>query len=297
MKNVIGIDLGGTSIDCGRIEEARIAGHLTTATQGHIGGQKTLDLLKSLIAELITEETEAVGIGVPSVVDRDKGIVYNVQNIAGWDEVHLKEAIEAEFGIPVFVDNDANCFAYGEKIYGKGQRFRNFVGVTLGTGLGAGIIQDHRLLSDANCGSGEFGEIPYMGTRLEEFCGSRFFPATAGLSGKKLAEKARNGEEAALKVFDEYGKHLAYLVKIIVLVLDPQAIIFGGSIARSFDLFKNAILGGLSDFPYPKSIERLEIMASGQKDIGILGAGSLCFSTENGERLLKNTTLINNTSL
>lgn len=276
MKNIIGIDLGGTSIECGRIEDACIAGHIKADTQGHIGGQWTLDLLKSSIAELMTDATEAIGIGVPSVVDRDNGIVYNVQNISGWDEVPLKEILETEFGKPVYVDNDANCFAYGEKIYGKGREFKDFVGVTLGTGLGAGIIQNHRLLSDSNCGSGEFGEIPYMGTKLEEFCGSRFFTDFTGLTGYEVAKNADNGDSEAIRVFEEYGKHLAYLVKIIILVLDPQAVIFGGSIAKSFDLFQESIWKNLAGFPYPKSVEKLKIIVSEQKNSGILGAASLC---------------------
>lgn len=279
MKNVIGIDLGGTSIDGGRIEDTCVVKQLRFDTQASIGGETTLNALKKLIAELMTAETYAIGIGVPSVVDREKGVVYNVQNIADWDEVPLKALLEAEFGIPVFIDNDANCFAYGEKIFGKGQGFKDFVGVTLGTGLGAGIIQNHKLLSDANCGSGEFGEIPYMGTRLEEFCGSRFFTGSSGrTSGYDMAMDARNGDEEAVRVFEEYGKHLAYLTKIIVLTLDPEAIIFGGSIAKSFDLFQNAIWTNLKDFPYPKSIEKLRIIASDQKNSGILGAGSICMN-------------------
>lgn len=78
----------------------------------------------------------AIGIGVPSVVDREKGIVYNVVNIPHWEEVHLKEILEACFSVPVYVDNDANCFALGERIFGEGKTVDNFVGLTLGTGLG-----------------------------------------------------------------------------------------------------------------------------------------------------------------
>ena len=278
MKNILGIDLGGTSIEGGRIESGNIVSYAKTETKASIGGETTIGLLKDLIAGLINEETAAIGIGVPSVVDRKKGIVYNVQNIAGWDEVPLKEILEAEFGLPVFVDNDANCFALGEKIFGEGKGFDHFVGATLGTGLGAGIIQNGRLLADANCGSGEFGEIPYMNGKLEDLCGSRFFTEVAGKSGYELSLEARSGNEEAKKMFDEYGRHLAYLVKIVVLTLDPQAVIFGGSIAKSFDLFKDAIFANLADFPYPKSIEKLTLLSSNKENSGILGAGALCLA-------------------
>ena len=279
MKNIVGIDIGGTSIEGGRIEYGRIVSKAKSDTQASIGGERTMDILKHLIAGLVTDQTEAIGIGVPSIVDREKGIVYNVQNIAGWDEIPLKAGIEAEFGLPVHIDNDANCFAMGEKIFGKGQDCENFVGVTLGTGLGAGIIQGHRLISDANCGSGEFGEIPYMDSKLEDFCGSRFFLCRGGISRYEAAVKAREGDMRATELFKEYGRHLAYLVKIIMLVLDPQAIIFGGSIAKSFDLFSASIFSNISDFPYPKSIENIRILASDQSDSGILGAGALCMNT------------------
>lgn len=278
MKNIIGIDLGGTSIKGGRIEGECIVKQASADTQASLGGDVTMGVLKGVIAELFTEETAAIGIGVPSVVDREKGIVYNVQNIAGWDEVPMKSILEKEFGVPVYIDNDANCFAYGEKIFGKGKGLKNFVGVTLGTGVGSGIIQKGHLLSDANCGSGEFGEIPYMGVKLEDYCGSRFFTRGTDSNGYEISLKARAGEAEAIKKFEEYGAHLAYLIKIIVLTLDPEAVIFGGSIAGSFDLFHEAIRANLSDFPYPKSIERLQIMASEQKDCGILGAGSLCIN-------------------
>lgn len=280
MENIIGVDIGGTSIVGGRIEGENIVEQLSVDTNAREGGNTTLDILKELVATLKTRDTKAIGIGVPSVVDREKGIVYNVQNIKNWDEVHLKSLLESEFGIPVHIDNDANCFAYGEKNYGKGKEFENFVGITLGTGVGGGIIQKHHLLSDTNCGSGEFGEIPYLDSILEEYCGSRFFTRTANLSGYEIALKAREGDVSSIELYNEYGKHMAVLVKIILLVLDPQAIIFGGSISQSFDLFERSMLENLKDFPYPKSVENIQIMTSDLKNIGILGAGALCIEID-----------------
>ncbi|MFA5649806.1 MAG: ROK family protein [Proteiniphilum sp.] len=276
MKNIIGVDIGGTSIVGGRIEGDRIVEQLSAGTNASEGGEKTLGILKEVIAKLKTDDTRAIGIGVPSVVDREKGIVYNVQNIRDWDEVHLKSILEAEFGMPVHIDNDANCFAYGEKIYGKGKEFENFVGITLGTGVGGGIVQRDHLLSDSNCGSGEFGEIPYLDSILEEYCGSRFFTRAANQSGYEVALKARDGDTPSIDLYNEYGKHIAVLVKIILLVLDPQAIIFGGSITRSFDLFEESMYDNLKDFPYPKSVEKIHILTSDLDNIGILGAGALC---------------------
>lgn len=275
--NVLGIDIGGTSIVGGKIEDGRIVGQSKAGTRASEGGDVSLGVLKSVVAELVDGQTRAIGVGVPSVVDRKTGIAYNVQNIAGWDEVDIRGILEREFGLPVFVDNDANCFAFGEKIFGKGREFSNFVGVTLGTGVGSGIISAGRLLPDANCGSGEFGEVHIGGVKFDDWCGSHFFPDETGMSGAELSVLARKGDAKALKAFEEYGRRLSELVKLIVLVLDPEAVIFGGSIAKSFDFFGDAIRANLADFPYPKSIEKLQILASDSNDSGVLGAASLCF--------------------
>ena len=275
--NVLGIDIGGTSIVGGKIEDGRIVGQSKAGTRASEGGDVSLGVLKSVVAELVDGQTRAIGVGVPSVVDRKTGIVYNVQNIAGWDEVDIRGILEREFGLPVFVDNDANCFAFGEKIFGKGREFSNFVGVTLGTGVGSGIISAGRLLPDANCGSGDFGEVRIGGVKFDGWCGSHFFPDETGMSGAELSALARKGDAKALKAFEEYGRRLSELVKLIVLVLDPEAVIFGGSIAKSFDFFGDAIRANLADFPYPKSIEKLQILASDSNDSGVLGAASLCF--------------------
>lgn len=275
--NVLGIDIGGTSIVGGKIEDGRIVGQSKAGTRASEGGDVSLGVLKSVVAELVDGQTRAIGVGVPSVVDRKTGIAYNVQNIAGWDEVDIRGILEREFGLPVFVDNDANCFAFGEKIFGKGREFSNFVGVTLGTGVGSGIISAGRLLPDANCGSGEFGEVRIGGVKFDDWCGSHFFPDETGMSGAELSVLARKGDAKALKAFEEYGRRLSELIKLIVLVLDPEAVIFGGSIAKSFDFFGDAIRANLADFPYPKSIEKLQILASDSNDSGVLGAASLCF--------------------
>jgi glucokinase len=276
MGNIIGVDIGGTSIVGGRIEGNRIVAQVTTDTHAQEGGEKTLDVLKEVVRRLKTTETKAIGIGVPSVVDREKGIVYNVQNIKEWEEIHLKSILEKEFDIPVYLDNDANCFAYGEKIFGKGIAFKNFVDITLGTGVGGGIIQNHHLLSDSNGGAGEFGEIPYLDSILEDYCGSRFFTRTTGQSAYDIARMAREGDRQAINVYNEYGRHMAVLVKIIILVLDPQAIIFGGSISQSFELFRESMYENLKDFPYPRSVAKIQIMTSDLLNMGILGAGALC---------------------
>lgn len=275
MNNIIGVDLGGTHIKGGRIFNSKIETKLQTNTMAHIGGQKSLEQLYGLIDKLIKPETNALGIGVPSVVDRHKGIIYNVQNIKNWDEVHLKSILEEKYSIPVYVDNDANCFAMGEKIFGKGRNFQNFVGITIGTGLGGGIIQNNHLLNDANCGSGEFGELPYLDSIIEAYCSSGFF-TKHGTTGYDCYVQAQQGDLRAIELFSEFGRHMATLIKMIVLTIDPEAIIMGGSIAKAYPHFEPSLKLELTNFVYPKSIKRLSLLTSDLSDSGIKGAAALC---------------------
>lgn len=276
MSNVIGIDLGGTSIKGGRIDDGIIVKQCNLDTRASEGGEVTLNVLKKIIQTLISPETTAIGIGVPSVVDKVQGIVYNVQNIKFWEEVHLKTLLETAFGLPVYIDNDANCFAIGEKYFGAAQSYEHFVGITLGTGVGGGIVQNGKLLKDANCGSGEFGEIPYCESILEDYCGSRFFTDKNGITGSEAYKKALEGDKKCLQIFKDYGKHLAMLIKIIVLTVDPQAVVLGGSISDAFPFFKTSMNEELQHFPYANSIRKLAIRTSVLHHSGVLGAGALC---------------------
>jgi glucokinase len=131
-------------------------------------------------------------------------------------------------------------------------------------------------LLDSNCGSGEFGEIPYLDSILEDYCGSSFFVRNANMTGYEAAIKAKQGDLEAIRIYEEYGLHLSMLVKIILLIIDPEAIIFGGSIAKSFDLFEKSMYENLTDFPYPNSVDKIQILTSDLHEIGVLGAGALC---------------------
>lgn len=274
----IGVDLGGTNIRAGRIEGNRLVAQDSAPTPKNACDQEeTLEALIAVIRSVWSEETRAIGIGVPSVVDRMRGIVYNVVNIPHWEEVRLGERLRECFGVPVFVDNDANCFALGERIFGVGKDYENFVGLTLGTGLGGGIIQRGRLQADANCGSGEFGMIPYQGQILEYYCSGSYFANVWGVDGKEMYERATRGDERALEAYRQLGEHVAAAIKIVVLTVDPEMIVFGGSVTAAHALFEESMYEGLKDFAYPNSIKRLKIFFSTLEHPGLFGAASLCY--------------------
>ena len=272
----IGIDLGGTNVRCGLVENGNLVKKLSEPCRSDQPENVVIEQIKKLIRQLINPSVESIGIGVPSVVDIQKGIVYNVQNIPSWKEVHLKDILEVEFKIPVYINNDANCFALGEQRCGTGKSYENVIGVTLGTGVGAGLIINDRLYSGINTGAGEIGCLPYLEHTLEFYCGSAFFEEFYNISGKEAMQLAQNGDSKGLKIWEEFGKHIGVLVKIILYAYDPDAIIFGGSITNAYPYFEKAMRKEMETFDYPETIKKIQIMISTRDDIGLLGAASLC---------------------
>jgi len=197
---VIGIDLGATNIR-GAVVNGSAGGAAGSGSPGdreslsdivsvriHSGGtvEDVLGDIYAVVDTLIGPGVAGIGIGVPSVVDVKEGIVYDVQYIPSWVEVPLKRLLEAKYKRPVFVNNDANCFAVGEYYFGKGRGVSSMVGLTIGTGLGAGLIFNDKLFAGYNCGAGEIGLLPYGGRVLEYYASGSFFRNVYGLDGVGL---------------------------------------------------------------------------------------------------------------
>jgi len=271
----IGVDLGGTNIRCGLVENDRVANKLSEPCRSDRPENEVLEQMEGLISQLLKPQVKGIGIGVPSVVDMKKGIVYNVANIPSWKEVHLKDILEEKFKLPVFVNNDSNCFALGEHTCGLGKPFRNMLGVTLGTGVGAGVIINNELYSGSNTGAGEIGCLPYLEHTYEYYCGSNFFVNFHGITGKEAAQSAINGDVRALKIWEEFGVHMGMLVQAILYVYDPDAIIFGGGIACAYPFFSAKMYEAMAGFDYPETLKKIQILISNQEDISLLGAASL----------------------
>ena len=139
---ILGVDIGGTTINFGLVDKKEVVKKVTVPSfEKNATQSQTLAYLGDRIAEILEPGVEKIGIGVPSVTDPVKGIVYDAANIPSWDVVPLKEVLEKRFGIPVFVNNDANCYAVGAAALVK-QPAHVVVTVTLGTGTGVGIVID-----------------------------------------------------------------------------------------------------------------------------------------------------------
>ncbi|MCL5268446.1 MAG: ROK family protein [Bacteroidetes bacterium] len=274
---LLGVDLGGTNVRVGLIENDSLIKVESTPISKTDDAIDVVNDISRLIEKFAEDGISGIGVGVPSVVDVERGIVYDVQNIPSWKEVRLKDLLHEKFNVPVYVNNDANCFAVGEKYFGKGKNYENIVGLIVGTGLGAGLVINGKLYAGRNCGAGEFGTIPFRGKNYEYYCSGQFFTNEHNTTGEELSEKARRGDKRAREIYSIFGANLGEAIKLIMYSVDPEIIILGGSVSKSFDLFKNEMYASISDFAYTKSVANLLIEVSEVQNVAILGAAALYY--------------------
>ncbi|MCB0747965.1 MAG: ROK family protein [Ignavibacteriae bacterium] len=272
---ILGIDIGGTNIRVGLVKDNELVRIESTLIKKAGSESDILNDLYLQIDQFSNEKISGIGIGVPSVVDVEYGVVYDVQNIPSWKEVHLKEILESKYSIPVYVNNDANCFAVGEKYFGKAIEYKNIIGLIIGTGLGAGIIVNNKLYAGKNCGAGEFGMIPFRENNYEYYCSGQYFINEYGTTGKALFDKAKNKDAKALRIFKEFGSNLGEAIKMIMYSIDPEVIILGGSGSRSYQYFQDEMWKAIKSFAYSKSVKNIKIEISEIENIAILGAAAL----------------------
>jgi glucokinase len=274
---VIGIDLGATNVRGAVVTGQTLSNIVSSRIHSDGTVEDVLGDIYQVVDQLIDGSIAAIGIGVPSVVDVTEGIVYDVQYIPSWVEVPLKKLMEDRYHLPVFVNNDANCFAVGEFHFGKGKGSDSMIGLTLGTGLGAGVIIGHKLYPGYNCGAGEFGLFGYKDNVLEYYCSGSFFQNVYGLDGVEVFENAKKGDARALELFAELGMHMGNAIKMVMYAYDPQLIILGGSVRHAYDLFEKTMWQEIKTFAYKKSAERIRIEISDLQNSGILGAAALYY--------------------
>lgn len=273
---LIGVDLGGTKLAAGLIRQGNLekTAHLPVHARTE-DPQDIIDLIYSIIDDLSDQKVAGIGVGVPGPVDKVEGIVFDVHNIPSWKEVPLGKLLETRYGVPVLLDNDSNCFALGEYQFGKFAGTRDFVGVTLGTGMGSGIIKNGTLMPDANGCSGEFGVIPYLDGIYENYSSGMFFTNKYGQSARMIAGEASRGKQWAIDAFEIYGMHLGNAIKTIKMAVDPAMIILGGSLANARKLFEEAMWKSIQQFSFPSGLRNFEVNFSETPHIAILGAAAL----------------------
>ena len=277
---ILGADIGGTNIRVGLVDDNELINIVSHKINTNANVKEIIHDFVSLIDHFKDEKIEGIGIGVPSVVDVEKGIVYDVQNIPSWKEVHLKEILEDIYKKPVYINNDANCFVVGEKYFGKIKAYKDAVGLIIGTGLGAGIIINNRLFVGNNCGAGEFGMIPFKDDVYEYYCSGQFFKNKYNISGEECSNMAEKNNAEALKIFSEFGINLGEAIKMIMYAIDPQIIVLGGSVSKSYKFFMSEMWKTVKNFGYSESIKKIKIEVSEREHIAILGAAALYYDAK-----------------
>ena len=260
-KNIIGIDVGASKIACGLISPTgQILSDVKIATDAKKGADRVIKNIVLAIEEISPKkEQRRIGIGMAGQIDIAKGTVVHSPNMKVLDGQPIVELLSKELGkeYNIKIDNDSNCFALAENRIGVGQGTKNMVGLTIGTGIGSGLIIDGKLYH----GEGYAAEIGHM--KLENFgpkcnCGSKGC-LEAFSSGRAIEkrfeeftthqktatdieeEALREGKGDAMKVYQEAGKYLGLALANIIDILDPAMIVFGGGVGKSEILHKYAI--------------------------------------------------------
>jgi len=279
-KQTIGIDLGGTHIRGGLVVQDNLSSIVTQRIKPNGSADEVLEDLFALTDNLMNHDVKAIGIGVPGLVDTDRGIVYDVVNIPSWKQVSLKQVMQDRYHLPVYINNDANCFTLGEFYFGKGRGCDSLIGLTVGTGLGSGIIINKKLYVGKNGGAGEFGMIDYLDKYYEYYASGQFFKNVYQTDGEVVFIKAKEGDDKAIKMYEEMGRHLGNAIRTILYALDIGLIILGGSVRHAFPYFSNALWQSLQSFVFKNVLKNLRIEISALENSGILGAAALYYDRE-----------------
>ncbi len=311
-KYKIGVDVGGTNVKVALVDKTgSIVYSDTVPTRAEMGYEYTIsniikaiqDLMKE--SKVLKEAIEGIGFGFPGQIDCDNGIVRLAPNIPGWVNIPIAEIVSKEFGIPVKVDNDVRCAALAELNYGAGKGAKNMICITVGTGIGSGIIMNGKLVRGASNAAGELGHIklqmeggPICGCGdtgcLEAFASGPAIVALAeeyikgGKSTKYrelanpditpyiVAEAAKQGDVVAKKIFEIVGGYIGIGLASVVNLLNPEKVVIGGGVADAGDLLFNPIKKTLSERTMPIQGAAVEIVhAELGNTAGVIGASLL----------------------
>ena len=302
-KTSIGIDFGGTSVKLGvcRGDELLITDEPIPTTQFH-GPAALIGEMAARVASLRKTYPAicAIGVGVPGLVDFDHGFVHELTNVPGWKHVPLKTILSEKTGLPVLVENDANAMTYAEFRHGAARGLKNVIGMTLGTGIGGGLVLDGKMFRGSGFVAGEIGQmsIDYNGKAghygnlgaLEKYTGNQQIAEHAVLryseagiekdiadcTPKKIADAAQAGDDIARQIWAEVADWLGTAISSIAWLLNPDAFVIGGGVAQAGDLIftplKNKVQSMLSTVVW----ERLQILpARFSNEAGIMGNAAL----------------------
>jgi len=278
-KLYIGVDIGGTSIVAARFSDSELLERTEVPTGSDRPAEEIMESLFEAIERVITDEVIGIGIGMPGFMNVESGEILQINNIPSFRGFSIKPKVEERFNLPTFQNNDANCFALGETYYGAGKKYTNLVGVTLGTGLGGGIILNRKIHTGLMGGAGELGCVPFHGGISEDICSAALFKNKYNTTGIELYNKAKAGDQESLAVFDELAHNIGELLRMVIYVLAPEAFVIGGSVANSWDLLEKTVREDLdSKFLAPMISRKIDLVPAQLDNAGLYGAAALCIS-------------------
>ena len=310
----IGVDLGGTNIAVGVVsEDLKIVGRGSVKTRAPRPAEEIFDDIKVAVdlamadAGITTADVISVGVGTPGTVNKNNGYIEFANNLK-FKQVPAKDMLEKLLGVTVYLDNDANCAALGEAVAGSGKGSKNFVAITLGTGVGSGIIIDGKIINGSNFAAGEMGHMVICVDGKPCNCGRNgcwesYASATAliaqtkeaminnpnsamwqivnndidAVNGRTAFDAMRMNDEAGKAVVDKYVYYVASGIINIINALQPEFICVGGGIANEKETLLAPIREHVERERYSRYADKQTLIVSAElgNDAGIYGAALL----------------------
>lgn len=315
MGKRIGIDVGGTNVKIALVDKSgKIIYSNSVPTYAKMGYEYTVNNIKQAIKDLMKEtntiakDIDGIGFDFPGQVDYKTGVVKLAPNIPGWVNVPIAQMIEEEFHIPTRIDNDVRCAALGEMKFGAGQGCENFVCITVGTGIGSGLVVNGQLVRGASNAAGEIGHIKLqMKDGLICGCGdtgcleayasgpsivamaqdyikggkSTKFREMAAAEGGEItpymvAKAAEAGDPVAKRIFEIVGEYIGIGLTSVINLLNPEKVIIGGGVAEAGDLLLDPIRKTIKERAMVVAGSAVEIVpAQLGNSAGVIGASML----------------------
>ncbi len=300
MNNCLALvtDLGGTFIKCALVNESgKVVYSNAVSTEAQNGRDYVIKRIIEQQGKLFTGRKDllkcvsAVAIGCPGPVDAAKGIVSNPPNLPGWENVPIGSILHEVWKLPIFVENDANAAALGEYWFGAGRGSKSMVCITLGTGVGGGIVIDGKIFHGSTGVAGEIGHITIEpdGRRcpcgntgcLERYVGRQAIERLSGKKGslKELGRLARSNNESACGIIKEIGWKIGIVTADIANFLNPEMIIIGGGIAGLGKPLFDAVRSETKKRAFPDAVRKLKILrAKLGENAGLIGLAKIVFN-------------------
>ncbi|WP_144502104.1 ROK family protein [Bacillus thuringiensis] len=283
MKEYIALDIGGTQIKYGIISEAgRVLKRKTVATEIHLGGEQIIQKLILLSKKLMNEHTIAgIGISTAGIVDINKGIVTGgADHIPGYSTIPIIDRLQEILKVPVSIDNDVNCAAFGEKWNGSVREKENFIMLTIGTGVGGAIFIDGELYRGHSFSAGEWGNMLIEGKTFEEVASIsglirlvRKYKGKGEWNGRTIFELYDKGDREVAQAVGIFFKHLAIGISNLAYIFNPETIIIGGGITDRGNEFLKEVKEEVSKYLNQEIYNNCEIeLAQNGNCAGMIGA-------------------------